>query len=1008
MKLQLASISTVPLRLGGVSTFYSDLSATMANTTLTAAQKLTELQTKADAFAVTTAYYKNVAELMTAAAPMVAFGDWLLANRRSLSLTDIGTHVTIDATLTATIAIAKNLWDNLFAHSIRKGIPELKNAILSSLRAFRFAGLYNNTAVIRNDKELRRLANATAILPKTIFPIPVIPAAVSSTSSSSIPDYTALVTDINKHLAAVKEMRDRFEALLERSRLEKTIAPISTATRPNHASSAPQNPPASTNPFAMDVNVYTTDTKNLLIAIGVDVNMRYDVAIDRLNRKLISLQKDLWRYANLKQSIYKLGGSFWTNDQRATTSGGTGGGTTSPIAGLNYTDFYFGNDRCQIRPLGVGDMRRVEQTLCCYKPGEVSHIENILQGEFKDRSTRRLRRTEETFIRSVETEETREKDTITTDRFELEKETSKVTQQDTAFDLGISVAGPMGPLVGSINSSFSLSNSVEESNVEAVTYGKSVTTRALERIVERIREEQITKVIEEFEEKNTHQLDNRGGDKHAVGLYRWVDKVYNAKVVNYGKRLMFEFFIPEPGSFHLWAMAKPAADLGLTISKPIDPRSDELTSLLGIPITPIKSHLEITAANYDQWAAAYGADVEAPPAEFINVGTSFFNSDSTIDDVSARIVNGINQDITIPAGYRTVNADIVADFNHLQVDSSHSPQAIIYVGKHDGWYGWFQLDDRSNIRTTSALDEGSGILHIVYRALYTDQFTCAVNVKCMRTPQLYEAWQIKTYKAIIGAYQVLKAAYENKLAEAQTARGTDIQGTNPVMNRITEQQELKKGCIRWLFNGDGFASNLVTYAGGPDWTYQGDGDDCKVPTTKTDCSAVEAAGKVQFMEQCFEWKVMTYLFYPYFWGTKCRWRKLYQLSDSDTLFQNFLQAGMARVVVPVRPGYEEAALHFLRTGEIWNGGEVPGIDSDMYVSVVEDVFNTTGEPEESWEMRIPSTLTVLQCGSGCVEGDGLPCCMDEECGCVEGDVGFGVGTEGTLTGGGTPGETLPE
>jgi hypothetical protein len=29
--------------------------------------------------------------------------------------------------------------------------------------------------------------------------------------------------------------------------------------------------------------------------------------------------------------------------------------------------------------------------------------------------------------------------------------------------------------------------------------------------------------------------------------------------------------------------------------------------------------------------------------------------------------------------------------------------------------------------------------------------------------------------------------------------------------------------------------------------------------------------------------------------------------------------------------------------------------------------------ETPWQIRVPTSLTILQCGSACVEGDGLPC-----------------------------------
>jgi hypothetical protein len=35
----------------------------------------------------------------------------------------------------------------------------------------------------------------------------------------------------------------------------------------------------------------------------------------------------------------------------------------------DYDGFYPGDGRARIRPLGIADFRRVEQTLCCYRPG---------------------------------------------------------------------------------------------------------------------------------------------------------------------------------------------------------------------------------------------------------------------------------------------------------------------------------------------------------------------------------------------------------------------------------------------------------------------------------------------------------------------------------------------------------------------------------------------------------------------------------------------------------------
>src|SRR5438270_6601581 len=64
--------------------------------------------------------------------------------------------------------------------------------------------------------------------------------------------------------------------------------------------------------------------------------------------------------------------------------------------------------------------------------------------------------------------------------------------------------------------------------------------------------------------------------------------------------------------------------------------------------------------------------------------------------------------------------------------------------------------------------------------------------------------------------------------------------------------------------------------------------------------------QIQFVEQAFEWPQMTYRLYPYYWKPSASWRNAMLLDDPDPTFAEFLRAGSARVVVPVRPGFELA------------------------------------------------------------------------------------------------------
>ena len=93
-----------------------------------------------------------------------------------------------------------------------------------------------------------------------------------------------------------------------------------------------------------------------------------------------------------------------------------------------------------IKPIGVGDLKVVKQWLVLYRAGEVAHIENVLKGESKKRTHRRLDRREDILSLQTEKAEETERETQTTDRFELKQEVDSTMQQDINMELGTAVS----------------------------------------------------------------------------------------------------------------------------------------------------------------------------------------------------------------------------------------------------------------------------------------------------------------------------------------------------------------------------------------------------------------------------------------------------------------------------------------------------------------------------------------------------------------------------------------
>ncbi|WEJ11924.1 hypothetical protein N0Q90_22760 (plasmid) [Sinorhizobium sp. M103] len=259
----------------------------------------------------------------------------------------------------------------------------------------------------------------------------------------------------------------------------------------------------------------------------------------------------------------------------------------------------------ELRAVGVADLLVVKQQIKRYEAGEIAHIENVLNGESKLRTHRQLNRTEEMISALKEQEHEKETELQTTERFELNRETTRTQKADQKVGFGLSLSGKYGPTV-EFESKLDVSNQTSEENglKNSVTYAKDVVERSKERIVERVREERRLTILREVEEVNEHRLTNESGE-HSAGIYQFVDKIYESQVFNYGLRQMFDFMIPEPASYlwHLEQMPQPDPEL------PIPPIRLEVEA-------PDASHID--EGNYLRLGARYGTrGLKAPPPIFL-------------------------------------------------------------------------------------------------------------------------------------------------------------------------------------------------------------------------------------------------------------------------------------------------------------------------------------------------------------------------------------------------------
>lgn len=573
-----------------------------------------------------------------------------------------------------------------------------------------------------------------------------------------------------------------------------------------------------------------------------------------------------------------------------------------------------------VKSVGIGDLLLIKQHVLRYEGGELAHVENVLRSEHLSRETRRLDRTETTILTETEHTKEDERDTQTTDRFSLKRETSSVLKEETEFKAGVAVTAKYGPFVEvKANADFGTKSSSEETAKQATEFSKDVVSRAASKVIDRVLERRTTTTLTEFEEKYSHGFDNTSGP-NISGVYQWVDKVLQAQVYNYGKRMLFDITVPEPATAFILTQSQPPTDGGA----PVMPTPFTLTSD------------QVTAGNYAYWAHIYDVGgLEAPPPPFKTVAKALDGVFAEGDHESSK-----SAELVIDEGYQARYALFQRDMTFYD---DHSWRVLI----GNNW-----IDAFSTIGYVDMAAE-VGSVAFAYDAKQVRSIAATVEIFCERTSRALNTWQLKTHAALTQGYLAKQQQYESKLAEAAARSGVVISGRNPLWNQRLVTTELRKQGLTVL------TAQQFEAFGAMETSPQGY---AQLNLART----MDQMPYVRFFEQAFEWEHLAYFFYPYFWGWKPAWKQRMLLDDIDPQFSDFLRAGAARLVIPVRPGFEAAVAHYLETGDIWNGGPAPSVNDDTYVPIVKEIQESQGAPGaevpvgDPWLVRLPTTLVKLR------------------------------------------------
>ncbi|WP_281870286.1 hypothetical protein [Vibrio nigripulchritudo] len=627
-----------------------------------------------------------------------------------------------------------------------------------------------------------------------------------------------------------------------------------------------------------------------------------------------------------------------------------------------------------VNQIGMVDFYRVEQELACIEAGEPSRTENLLAREYKERTTRRLDVTE------IETEATSESayeqqsDLESTTRHEISSAVEEVLEQDSSRNINVNAGVSGGPkylqFYANTAMTFATSHSRQESRSQALQYAQSVTERVQQKIMSKTTSKRRELRQHQYEEINKHGLDNRAGEDHVFGIYRWLDKIYRHRLVHVGQRALIEFSIPEPAKRFIQAQELAVPEDDFTKRAPKKPKR------FGVKVPN-----DVTRNNYRKLAARYGISIEAPPPHQITLMRGFSESKPPLaepidlNNVPYEDVLTSTYEVEIPENYTAYFAKVSTQGTPGFLDATrHQPveESADAIPFTVGFYVKLGTDPIPSESVSGEIQAEryfepsvSTLLPVsVILPWYHRSFTCHVEVHCRLRRRIYREWQLRAFNDIMDAYREQKAQYDEEKERHEAQLGSA--NTNPRFKNEIIQKELRQLAMYMIqepFNIKVAKNHYIEREG-------------KLPKLRLSDKLDKHSEMVRFFEQAFDWDDMAYHLYPYYYAKKRDWTaKLSAQVTKNRKFNAFITSGMARVVVPLRPGFEDAVTYYLQTGQVWFGqGLVMDSENDLYLSIAQEVSQAEETTiTETWDTKVPTNLTIVQDQAAAMVGNGLPC-----------------------------------
>lgn len=418
--------------------------------------------------------------------------------------------------------------------------------------------------------------------------------------------------------------------------------------------------------------------------------------------------------------------------------------------------------RFAIRPVGVADLRVVRQVLIGYEKGELAHIDNVIQGETRERHHTRLQRTEESQSDYTERDSEQYRESQSAERFEMGRFAFESSRQSQDQNSSITTTATYGEVTVQTSNFMASSQGREESRGEDLRRSREVVERMLTMTRERVGQYRFRNALSEVTETTIHK--QKAKCAHVMAQFRWVDKVYRAQVYNYGARAMYEIMLPSPAALY---------------SRLLEQHPGVSGHAGKAPALPTLQAQDLTDSSWAYYAQLYGVDLPAPPAAAIteyaqasypsaghpspSIGGVFHRSPARELGYSASSA-GCSMSWFGPTGQCGVTASI----GTLLFASGPDPDSVIPA-------------QAMSVEAAEVTFSASGWGPV-------ERYSVNFYLVWTRTQRAVEQWQLACMRIIMESYHAKLSAYREKQAVA----------LDPAQMRAIERTELKRAILENL------------------------------------------------------------------------------------------------------------------------------------------------------------------------------------------------------------------